>query len=215
MASARNAVAERDLGELHLSWEIAFDDPSRRIHDAGGDSSGSHPSSSHIHGETTIDGAHVHVDWTSASRTAPGRSIREVRIFINGDLVGEAFRAGCSLGGGGSDWPAVVLLGNLKAIVVDGDVEPIVAYQDTLTLRLRDDAAVQRPVVWLWQIAPRAGRRADATGSGWWRGVREARIQREQPITVEPERYGPEPYGVEDWLDGIEPPPTPPLKLPK
>jgi hypothetical protein len=98
--AARNAIGVRDLGERALDWEVAFDDPGRLIHEAGGDPSGSHPWSGHVHAETRIDGVRVHIDWVAMLRFGPGRSLTEVRIYADGLLAGRAWQGGCSLGAG-------------------------------------------------------------------------------------------------------------------
>jgi hypothetical protein len=202
----------RDLGELELAWEIAFDDPGRLIHEAGGDSTGNHPWSSHIHAETTIDDSRLHIDWITASRFGPGRSMTEVRIFLDGALVGQGFSGGCSLGFGGSDLPAVAMVGRDKAVVVDGSAQPLVAYEDALSRYFRCDAAVQRPCVWLWEVASQGLLRTRRDGPRKRLGRRDPRMHREWEIPPRKEFDG---YSMDDWLDGIEPPPPQPLKLPQ
>jgi hypothetical protein len=149
----------RDLRELELAWEIAQDDPGRIVHETGGDPSGRHPYSSHVHAETTIDGIQVHVDWVTATRFGPGRSLTEVRIFVDGVVAGRAWRGGCSLGFGGDSFPAVARVGRDKALVVDGSSEPVIAYESDLARYHRQDAEVQRPCAWLWEVADGASRR--------------------------------------------------------
>lgn len=142
----------RDLGELRLDWEIAADDPGRLLRESGGDRAGHHVWSSHVHTETIIDGAKIHIDWVTVDGSGPGRSLTEVRIFVGGILAGQAFTGGCSLGFGGGDFPAVALVGVDRALVVDGDRAPVAASGDGPTRRLRADAEVQRPCVRISRI---------------------------------------------------------------
>ena len=73
----------------------------------------------HLHAETVIDGARIHVDWVYARKHGPGRSITEIRIFVDGRLAGRGGQCGCALGFGKDDLPAVALLGGGKALTVD------------------------------------------------------------------------------------------------
>jgi hypothetical protein len=72
-----------------------------------------------LHAETVIGGAHIHVDWAYARKHGPGRSITEIRIFVDGSLAGRGGQCGCALGFGKGDLPAVALLGGGKALTVD------------------------------------------------------------------------------------------------
>jgi hypothetical protein len=64
----------------------------------------------HIHAETTIGERLVHIDLVKIIRGGPGRSVIEVRIFVDRELAGRGGSCGCSLGGGGDDLPAVALV---------------------------------------------------------------------------------------------------------
>ena len=48
-----------------------------------------------------------------------GRSITEIRIFVDGRLAGRGGKCGCALGFGKNDLPAVALLGGGQALTVD------------------------------------------------------------------------------------------------
>jgi hypothetical protein len=145
----------RLLGTLNARFVWAFDDPSRLALGVGGDLAPNQPWNSHIHAEFPIDGHQVHIDWITATRFGPGRSLTEVRIFIDGKFAGRAGYTGSSLGGGGSSFPAVALIGNGKALVLTDETQPMVAFQDASSQYNRTDAAVQRPLVRLWTVQER------------------------------------------------------------
>jgi hypothetical protein len=157
------AIAERSdrvqgvrlLGDLNAHWTYAFDDPSRLALEAGNDLSSDWPWMSHIHTELVIDHRLIHIDWVSATKSGPGRSLLQVRIFIDGVFAGHGGSSGASIGSGDNSLPAVALIGSTKALVVDGKALPIVAYQDSSSSYARDDAAVQRPLVRLWKVEER------------------------------------------------------------
>ena len=73
----------------------------------------------HLHAEAIIEGVRVHIDRVTATKYGPGRSFLEFRIFADGELVGRGGRCGCSLGGGGSNLPAVGRIAANVAITVD------------------------------------------------------------------------------------------------
>jgi hypothetical protein len=147
----RQLVCITDLGELRLHWSIAADDPIR-THVNDGTPMGKHPHSSHVHSEIQIDGVSIHIDWVTANRYGPGRSMTEAHIFVGGALAGHAWQGGCSLGFGGSRFPAVALVRAGRALVVDGNSEPLILYEAPGYRYLRADADVQRPRVWLWEV---------------------------------------------------------------
>lgn len=72
----------------------------------------------HVHGDTEVDGLGVHVDWVWVRAWGPGRSLAEVRVFVDGTLAARAWRGGCSLGGGGTSFPAVAWVQPDLALVV-------------------------------------------------------------------------------------------------
>jgi hypothetical protein len=72
----------------------------------------------HVHAETTIGTRSIHIDLVEIVRGGSGRAITEVRIFVDGDLAGRGGSCGCSLGGGGSDAPAVAIVGNSRVLAV-------------------------------------------------------------------------------------------------
>jgi hypothetical protein len=120
------AVAARPsdhLGLVRLDWELARDDaafePMTSAESGQPDWKYSEGSPRHLHAEAVIGAARVHVDWVHARKHGPGRSITEVRIFVDGRLVGRGGQCGCSLGFGKKDLPAVALLGGGKALTVD------------------------------------------------------------------------------------------------
>jgi hypothetical protein len=69
-----------------------------------------------------------------ARREQPGRSVREFRIFVDGELAGRGGQCGCSLGFGGGDLPAVACVDSDLVVTVDAV------------------AGEQLPVVELWRI---------------------------------------------------------------
>ena len=73
----------------------------------------------HRHGETSINSHVVHIDVVDIRKDGPGRSIREVRIFVDGELAGRGGACGCSLGFGGADLPAVGRIGCDAVLTVD------------------------------------------------------------------------------------------------
>jgi hypothetical protein len=148
----RQLVRVADLGELRLDWAIAADDPIR-THTDNGRPLGKYPHSSHVHTETEIDGARIHIDWVTANRYGPGRSMTEAHIFVDGVRAGHAWNGGCSLGFGGNAFPAVALLQPGTALVVDGNSERLILYEAPGYRYYRADAEVQRPHAWLWEVA--------------------------------------------------------------
>jgi hypothetical protein len=97
----------RTTGRLKLAWRPAADS---LVHPRGPD---------HIHTETTVDGHGVHIDRLERRLHSPGRGWKELRIFVDNVLAGRAGLAGCSLGAGGSDLPAIACIGRSKVITVD------------------------------------------------------------------------------------------------
>ena len=121
--AARRAKPLRHLGVVPLPWETAEDDASYVPMTAAesGEPEGRWEKGSprHLHAEADVDGRRVHVDWTHAHKHGPGRTITEIRIFVDGRLAGRGGRCGCSLGVGGDDLPAVALIGSGRALSVD------------------------------------------------------------------------------------------------
>jgi hypothetical protein len=107
---ARRTRPLRRLGRVPLKWESA-DGKARpavmtRLREG------------HIHAETTIATRLVHIDLVEITRGGPGRSITEVRIFVDGQLAGRGGSCGCSLGGGGNDLPAVAVISGSTVLSV-------------------------------------------------------------------------------------------------
>ncbi|MCX6550629.1 MAG: hypothetical protein NTY02_06440 [Acidobacteria bacterium] len=121
--AASAAEPSSHLGPLALDWELARDDasfePMTSAESGQPDWKYEKSSPRHLHAETVIAGAHIHVDWAYARKHGPGRSITEIRIFVDGRLAGRGGRCGCSLGFGKGDLPAVALLGGGAALTVD------------------------------------------------------------------------------------------------
>ena len=114
---ARKARQGERLRQVEVVWETAPDDASYQPAPEGSHFLEGSPS--HIHTEFEIDGELVHIDRLHVNKFAPGRSYTEFRIFVNGKLAGRGGSAGTSLGGGGSDLPAVALVGKDKVLTVD------------------------------------------------------------------------------------------------
>ena len=121
------------LGQVALEWEVAADDarhvPMTPAESGSPDWKYQSGSPSHLHAETTIDGHLVHIDRVCASKSGPGRSVLEFRVFVEGKLAGRGGRCGCSLGFGGSDLPAVAQVGGSRVLTVDavhGFATPVV-----------------------------------------------------------------------------------------
>lgn len=87
-----------------------------------------------LHAETHIEGRRVHVDYVERHLGGPGRTVSEIRIFVDGLLEGRGGMVGCSLGSGGGDLPAVARI--TPSLVLAADLVP----------------AVVVPVVELWQV---------------------------------------------------------------
>lgn len=128
-ASARRTIPSVNRGRVKLEWE--------NPHVAGIAPTRSSISDRHMHAEVTIGARLVHIDVVRLVKGGPGRSIVEVRVFVDGELAGRGGSVGCSLGGGGSDLPAV-------AAVSDSTV---------LTVHLIYGREV--PVVELWDVSSR------------------------------------------------------------
>jgi hypothetical protein len=77
----------------------------------------------HLHAGTIIEGVRLHIDRVAATKYGPGRSFLEFRIFTDGVLAGRGGRCGCSLGGGGSDLPAVARVAAHLVITVEDAAE--------------------------------------------------------------------------------------------
>lgn len=122
--AARQAQPIAHNGRLKLAWCAAADSDI-----------GLH-TPDHIHAETTVDEHHVHIDRIERHRYSPGRSLTEVRIFVDGLLQGRGGFVGCSLGAGGSDLPAIARVGPSRAITVDAT------------------NGVAFPIVELWEVTP-------------------------------------------------------------
>ena len=121
--AALAATPSSHLGLVALDWEMARDDAASVLmteaESGQPDGKYSEGSPRHLHAESVIDGARVHVDWVYARKHGPGRSITEIRIFVDDRLAGRGGRCGCALGIGKNDLPAVALLGGGKALTVD------------------------------------------------------------------------------------------------
>lgn len=121
--AARRAEPVRHLGLVPLAWEIADDDaayaPMTTAESGEPEWRWDKGSPRHLHAETELDGRRVHIDWTHARKHGPGRTITEIRLYVDGRLAGRGGRCGSSLGAGGSDLPAVALIGDGKAVSVD------------------------------------------------------------------------------------------------
>lgn len=139
-AAARAAQPVRHRGLVPLTWEVAPDDARHRPMTAAesGAPDWKYPAGSprHLHAEVIVGGHVVHLDWLDVQKFGPGRSVREVRIFVDAELRGRGGRCGCSLGFGGGDLPAVARLSRDRVVTAD-----LVAGHDT-------------PVVELWEVAP-------------------------------------------------------------
>ncbi len=118
--AARAAVRGMKLEKIEVSWSIASDDA--RYLRAPRGAHHAEESPSHLHADFTVNGHRVHIDRLSANKHSPGRSYVEIRIFVDGILAGRGGSAGSSLGGGGNDLPAIALLGDDRALTVDGQM---------------------------------------------------------------------------------------------
>ena len=101
---ARGAEPRRHLGRLKLRWATA------ESHDEN---------STRTHAEADVAGRVLHIDCVTRRGYGPGRSIEEFRLFLDGVLEGRGGFAGCSLGFGGRDLPAVALIDDGLAVTVD------------------------------------------------------------------------------------------------
>jgi hypothetical protein len=137
-ADARRTVPTRHLGLMELEWEAAPDDaryvPMTPKESGDVEWRWGKGSPSHVHAEGMIESVLVHIDRVTTTKYGPGRSFLEFRIFASGELAGRGGRSGCSLGGGGSDLPAVGRIASNVAITVDD---------------LLEDG---RPIVELWEV---------------------------------------------------------------
>jgi hypothetical protein len=123
---ARVRAPSRHLGRIGLEWEATWIEPG--VGNRKGTFDG------HVHAEATIETRLVHIDIVRLTKWGPGRSILEVRIFVDGELAGRGGSAGCSLGFGGSDLPAVAILSGstvLSVAVIHGRGTPVVELWET------------------------------------------------------------------------------------
>jgi hypothetical protein len=132
-AEARRAIPRRHRGEVRLAWEAAADDARYlpMTPEESGDVEWRYAkgSPSHLHSEAVVNGARIHIDHVKIQTYGPGSVFTEFRIFVNGRLRGRGGSAGCSLGAGGSDLPAVARVGSGLVLTVDdvnGFEEPVV-----------------------------------------------------------------------------------------
>ena len=121
--AARAASPIRHAGRLKLAWRSAGPRQVRK------------GAPEHIHAEATVGGHHLHIDKVERHLFGPGRSLTEFRIFVDRTLAGRGGSAGCSLGFGGGDLPAVARLGSL-AVTVDAV------------------SSIAIPIVELWKCTP-------------------------------------------------------------
>lgn len=117
--NAREARRGKRLRLIEAVWEVAPDDAS--VQCPPKDANFYKGSPCHKHIEFELDGQLVHIDRMYASKGGPGRSYTEFRVFVNGKFAGRGGGAGTSLGGGGSDLPAVALVSNDKMLTVSED----------------------------------------------------------------------------------------------
>ena len=76
----------------------------------------------HLHGNITVEGVRLHVDWVVMDATGPGRSLVETRLFVDGELRAYAAEGGCSLGSGTACYfPAVARIAPGIAVAVERD----------------------------------------------------------------------------------------------
>jgi hypothetical protein len=69
-----------------------------------------------------VDENAVHVDWVCVQKGGPGRFFIEIRIFVNDILAGRSSAGGAAYGGG-SNGPAVALMGSDKLLLVTEERE--------------------------------------------------------------------------------------------
>jgi len=69
--------------------------------------------------ELTFNEEPVRVEAFGGNGSGPGFGFEDVRIYLNGEIVGRAWSAGCSLGFGGGFGPAVAMLRDDLALRVD------------------------------------------------------------------------------------------------
>jgi len=73
--------------------------------------------------EIEFSGHLVHLDAVGGRGSAPGFAFHDVRIYLDGRIVGRDWRAGCSLGSGGRVGPAVAMARRDLSLRVDGAME--------------------------------------------------------------------------------------------
>jgi len=73
--------------------------------------------------ELEFSGRRVYVEAFGGNGSGPGFGFRDVRIYLDGLIVGRAWGAGCSLGFGGGFGPAVAMLQDDLALRVDSKME--------------------------------------------------------------------------------------------
>jgi hypothetical protein len=71
--------------------------------------------------ELEFNGSSIFLEAFGGNGSAPGFGFRDLRISLEGQIVGRAWRAGCSLGFGGGFGPAVAMLRDDLALRVDSE----------------------------------------------------------------------------------------------
>ena len=118
---ARKARVGRKMKTIKLRWQIAPDDARYQPPQKGSSFHPGYPR--HRHTEFKVDDTVVHIDRIQVTKGGPGRSFKDIRIFVNGVQAGRGGFCGCSLGGGGTDGPTVALVGPDKLLFVTSDHE--------------------------------------------------------------------------------------------
>jgi hypothetical protein len=116
----RSRVPGPSLGTIDARWDLGPGDdairprePLPHLHECR-----------HRHTTLLLGGTRVHIDRTAGTGSGPGFSFVEVRIYIDERIVGRAVKIGCSLGAGGSTFPAVALIGDRLVLVASEDDPP-------------------------------------------------------------------------------------------
>ena len=73
----------------------------------------------------------VHLDARGGCGFAPGFAFQDVRISLDGRIVGREWSGGCSLGFGGRVGPAVAMLRRDLALRIDGTMEYLEVVRST------------------------------------------------------------------------------------
>jgi hypothetical protein len=130
--------------------------------------------------ELRFNEQHIYIEAFGGIGSGPGFGFKDVRIYLDGAIVGRAWRGGCSLGFGGGVGPAVAMLPDGRALRVAPELQVDQSWGDwqLLVLTRPEDHnatidapfSASHPLRRLWSGMARSTRRQNA--GVWFRSRR-------------------------------------------